>query len=766
MNYRKPVTSLLFGLVMAFCFLLTQTISGLPQAMAANTPEQTAASGQALNNIDKPLQAGAQANVSLEQAIKIAREAFQVPEGFDQFTNGFSQSEQEAFWELHWSRSATPGGYVDIRVNAQTGEIWSMSQWIPLPDGEVYQGLPAYSREEAKNIAVSLAEKLQPVRFKETKLQPGRDYFPPLLSQNRGQVEYHYNFVRQVNGFPYPENNINVSINADTGKVTHFNLNWDDNAIFPDPGGSITGAEAEQVFRTQATPQLYYFRPYIPGGSEVPIKLVYGLPGQKTQLLIDAITGEILDNNVYYGIYGAAGGADMAKMSNSRIEYQLNPVELSAVEDAKKLLSQDAALAKARAAVKVPGEYTLRSSRLEQDYLFTKNKTWHFSWENGDEEDRKWLDISVDAVSGDLVSYYLNEYNIWNKLKESGPKFSETDARKAAESFIKKVQPEKWGQVVYKDAQTVLGPFIGGKQQPGAYSFVWSRVARDGIQFPANGFTVEVNAVTGDITAFNMNWYDVDFPDPQGVMKADAAASVFLQEAPLTEAYLSVWPEDQWTGRTEEAEIHLVYYPDNQYFTMLDAFTGQPLNSEGEVAQAPQKEAGYTDLDGSPYAEAVEMLADAGIISATGGAYRPNDVVTQAELITMLVRASSYSESGVRPLSAVSKDAWYQPYYEQAVQLGILQKGEQPDPNAPVTRIFMSRLSIHAIGLYRVARLSDIYVLNFQDASEIPEYLRGHAAISVAMGIMELQNGNFKPQGFVSRGEAAITLVKLLNSWK
>jgi hypothetical protein len=263
-----------------------------------------------------------------------------------------------------------------------------------------------------------------------------------------------------------------------------------------------------------------------------------------------------------------------------------------------------------------------------------------------------------------------------------------------------------------------------------------------------------------------MNWYDVDFPDPQGVMEPDAAAGIFLQEAPLTETYLGLWPEAQWKGNTKEAEIYLTYHLTNKNFTMLDAFSGQPLNAEGKVVKAAPEAGGFEDLAGSPAREAVEMLAGAGIINAAGGAYRPDEAVTQAELIAMLVRAGTYSEGGVRPLLAGSEEVWYQPYYEQAVQLGILQKGEQPDPDAPVTRIFMARLSIHAIGLYRVARLSDIYVMNFQDAADIPDYLRGHAAISVGMGLLEPQEGNFRPQDFVTRGEAAITLLKLLNSWK
>lgn len=40
--------------------------------------------------------------------------------------------------------------------------------------------------------------------------------------------------------------------------------------------------------------------------------------------------------------------------------------------------------------------------------------------------------------------------------------------------------------------------------------------------------------------------------------------------------------------------------------------------------------------------------------------------------------------------------------------MGIIQTGERPDPDAAVTREILARLSINAMGYYKVARLSDI----------------------------------------------------------
>jgi hypothetical protein len=139
--------------------------------------------------------------------------------------------------------------------------------------------------------------------------------------------------------------------------------------------------------------------------------------------------------------------------------------------------------------------------------------------------------------------------------------------------------------------------------------------------------------------------------------------------------------------------------------------------------------------------------------------------VTQAELITMLVKSSGqYTGLEFRTAAAVGKEPWYQKYYETAVRLGIIQAGENPDPDLPVTREVLARLTIHAMGFYKVASLSDIYVLNFQDAGDITGYLRGHAALAVGLGLIEPVDGKFEPKAVVTRGEAAETLVRLLKS--
>ncbi|MDF9408341.1 S-layer homology domain-containing protein [Pelotomaculum isophthalicicum JI] len=95
-----------------------------------------------------------------------------------------------------------------------------------------------------------------------------------------------------------------------------------------------------------------------------------------------------------------------------------------------------------------------------------------------------------------------------------------------------------------------------------------------------------------------------------------------------------------------------------------------------------------------------------------------------------------------------------------------MQPGEKPDPDVPVNRETLARLAIQTMGLNNVARFSDIYVLDFQDAGDVSEHLRGHAALSVALGLIKPVEGKFEPKAVVTRAEAAETIVRLLKNGK
>lgn len=705
---------------------------------------------------------GEQAAVSLEQAIVIARDAFRVPESLDQFSSGFNQSEDMAFWELRWYGSKQQGGEMTVRVNAVTGEVWSMYRWLPAAPGQVYRGLPKYTREQAAGIAAALAKKLQPERFQETILQPASHNYVPLALKEREQVEYFYNYARKINGVAYQENGINVGVSGDTGEVVRFEVTWEkDISKFPATAGCITQEQARQVFRTDGT-ELIYLRPFIPGGREVPVKLVYRLNGLQTQLVIDAFTGKVRKDEGFSIFYDRDGGGGMGEAANQLKAPALTQAEEVAVEEAKNLLPREKALAAALSACRVPPGFTLESSRLEQDYYFKDQKTWRFNWQNEDDKNRKGIDVSVDAVSGELVSFNHYDYS-YDYSEAPQVKLSEAEALKVAEDFIKKAQPAKWEQVVFDTSLPELAPVPRPAEQPlpRSYSFNWVRQVK-GVKFPANGFYLNIDSATGEVKSYRMTWWNVDFPEPQGVIGEEAAAGKFLLDSPLTLSYKKLYSRSDPKG-LGDPEVSLVYFLVLRNYAMLDAFTGQRLDSGGRAAALPVDKINFLDMENSPAREAVETLARFGVVDAAGDYFRPGDVITQAELITMLVRGNR-PQSAALPPDPAGSEPWYQPYYDEAARMGIIEAGEKPDPGAPVTREALAGRVVQAMGYSKVARLSDIFILNCRDAGEVSESLKGHAAISAALGLIEPVDGKFAPKAPVTRAEAAVTVLKLLQS--
>jgi len=763
--WRSAVRCALLCLVLGF-FVLQPAVAQSDDLMLNNQDGETSGMLAAID--EKTVTRGEkQVAVSLEQAIKIAKEAFVVPESFDQFSTGFHQSENVAYWDMQWSCSASTGGDMSVQVNAETGEICGMHIYLPAMTEQGYQGLPKYNWEQLESTAADLAKKLQPERFKKTRLQPERDndYNHLSLIKRRGQVKYRYSYVRLVNGVPYPENSINITVSGDTGEITGYDLNWDDSRDFPDVAGCITQAQAEEIFRAKAGPERVYFRPQVPGGKEVPLKLVYRLPGSQEQVIIDALTGKLLNEEEdYYELYDMAGGEEYVNNSMRQKAVELTPVEESAVEDTKNLLSRDKALEMAKSAIKIPRGYTLNSSRMVQDYLFKEKKIWNFDWQGEDDSNQGWISAAVDAATGELLSF--SKDRSYNRLETAEAKFSEEAARKIAEDYIKKLQPGKWQQLVFENARPEYWSETGMKEEssPRLYSFRWVRVEKE-IKFPQNGFILDVDSATGEINRYDMTWWDVDFPEPQGVMSGEDAAGRYLQEAPLTLAYLLVWSHDQWGGQ-RDPKIHLVYRQDRRDFAMLDAITGQTLDYDGNIVTRADEKGKFGDLEGHPAREDVEMLAQSGIVTGENGNFRPDDAISQAELIAMLVKSGGQLPyiKKIRTGSGAGKDPWYISYYDAAARMGIIQAGEQPEPDVAVTREVLARLSINAMGLSKAARLGDIYVLNFQDSAEIAESLRGYAALASRIGLIEPVDGKFLPNAVVSRAEAATSLVKLLKS--
>ncbi len=174
---------------------------------------------------------------------------------------------------------------------------------------------------------------------------------------------------------------------------------------------------------------------------------------------------------------------------------------------------------------------------------------------------------------------------------------------------------------------------------------------------------------------------------------------------------------------------------------------------------------GFNDTHATPWAEeAIKYLADRGVINGRGdGSFAPNDFVTRAELVKLLVCAFNLDiKTAMSVFNDVSTSDWFAAYVTTAYQAGIVQ-GITEDtfaPNEPVTRQDLCTMAA------RLAQNADgAGSLSFADSADIAEYARGAVSYMVGKGIVNgMENNRFCPTERATRAQAAKILYGMIKT--
>lgn len=695
---------------------------------------------------------GPETEVPLEEAIGIARAVFSIPPEFEQFNSDYSRSDEEgAVWSLRWSGETPPGGYVEVNVSAENGEVLGFSFYKGTIPGTTYSGLPKYSREEALEMAKEWARKLQPERFAQTRLAPESGEYVPVrvLGTRDYPVTYDFRFQRLCEGIPVVDNGITIAVNGDTGELQRFNMTWKRDLKLPSAAGRVGIDQVRRVFNEDGMELVYVYtgsrerdtgeRPY----------LVYAV--RDGRFVVDALTGKVIDpdEGLYLleadGLGGAGEARDQAMM-------KLTPAEAEVVEETRGLLSADAARRAAEAAYRLPGDAELKRSSLRQNWTVPGGRVWDFYYAS--EKEQSEVNLAVEARTGDLLRLSLYRTRDWQETPIV--RFSEEQARQKAEAFMRKLKPEKAKDVILRSSRPEL-VWVAERDEPlpRAYSFNYVRLVND-IPYLDNGFSITVDSQTGEIINYTLNWWDTTFPQPEGILDKGTVCADYLEGNPLTLEYARVY--SRW-GHTKAPDYKLIYRLSDRADRMVDARSGQLLDREGNpVTERPK---GFTDISGHPAEQDILLLLEAGIISGYGDRFRPDSPITNAELIAMLVEAHGDSRY-YPPIPLKDGAPWYEQALERAVAMGIIESKDQYDPAAATSRLQAARMLVNAEGYGPLARLGSLFRLDAADAGLVPVSDRGYAASAVGLGLLPLKNGRFVPSDGLTRGEAAQILVRSL----
>lgn len=681
---------------------------------------------------------------SLEDAIKIAKSSFTVPSGYTEFTSHYSEYGEEASWWLRWYSKE---GEMSIQVDATTGDILRMSHY-PQRQADAIK-LPKLSYQEAKEAADQLVQKLQPKRVSELVLQ--EDPSKPSLDVNPwGSPSYGFRYQRTVEGIPFPENGVSVTVNGDTGEIISYSFNWYKKELAV-PDKLLSSKEAQQIFQREFPLELMYFRTSPEDQKEKPsIKLVFQLRHPEL-VRIDPSSGEILKPEGRFRIYPTDGLGMAEQAADPAPKVELTPEEVKEITKIKDLISKDKAIAIASDVMKLSKDYQLESSGLVKLWDEPERVVWQLSWQARKDQDyRGYASATVDGQTGELLSFSHYRYDDEGKKE---PVYDFDRCKELAWKMITKLQPEKAKEVRYYESKFQQVP-----ENARSYRFVYERMV-NGIPFPQNGFQVTVNAVTGQVESYRLNWSNVEFPDAGTVIDEAQATQWYSEEVPLKLEFVTAY--DSQTG---EPKVQLLYHLVNVPYTMLDGVSGMPLNWRGEPFEKA-KPAVFSDIDNHPARSAIELLAAAGIIEGSeDGKFHPDSAITQGELAKILAKLESKGQPIVplpMPRIELNPDAWYTTWITDVLQKGLL-KSDEVDPEGAVSRELLAVTLIRYLGLEKAAVLSDVYKVPFADGQDITPKYMGHVVLADGLKIVPSIDGKFLPKNTVTKGEAAIAIVKAL----
>ena len=515
---------------------------------------------------------------------------------------------------------------------------------------------------------------------------------------------------------------VSVNVSKQTGEIRTFSgIDYKErtyNANTP----KLTLQQAEVSYLKQIELPALYNTYYDWKTKKKSSLLVYELNNRENKG-IDAFTGELVtkykdEDNAYYK--GAANGVSLS-VADKAVggAAGLSPSERKAVEETKGLLGLEVILEKV--ADIFP---RVKSATVTRNNLYQEQETYIRQIVLKDEANKVNINLSVDAQTAEIVSYYFWSDTLQDKVKYQ---WSEKDAA----AFLSRVAPQEFKETkLVEDNKLVIG--INEEEDMTSINYYYGRLA-NGFLVAGEGLNVTYDRCLGEVTAYSKNWSEIGFKSPVGMMSKEKA----LKNIGLELVYME----------TSQGIYHLVYTTKERNM-LLDAFTGKQVDYSGKVIEKEEQKF-YTDLKGHPQEALIKKLFDSGIY-LKGEKLKPDLSISEEDFLNLLCQVTQ----GYEPVENDNISEWY----EKITGKANIEKRQT------LTRENAVYYMINATAYKKVAGLSELYVYPFND-KQYDSALRGY--ISLAYGLKLIpkdEKGLFRPEEALTRAEAFQMMYYLLLS--
>lgn len=658
----------------------------------------------------------------INEMLSVLKQRIGSTDEYDKFSSSVNAYGGETSYEFSWSKTDGDNrSSMNITMNSD-GVVTSYYTYggDNGRDGKASINRPDVS--EALDAAISGFKKLNPDISENVKITSDGEY-RSLRGDNFG-----FELQRTQNGIPVADDDGWISVSADADRVVSFNLNYTTGLNFEDSSKMISKEDAQNSFNEKFPMKLRYTTEY--KDDKKSATLIYS-PDSEYNQYISATSGEVITREYRRHRFG---GGDM-KASESmaamdRADNGFSEAEIKNLDTINGLIGLDRAekIILTSKVINANSAYKLTEHALCRDWYDEDKYTYRLEFERTSGDKDYWLDAEVDAKSGDILSFYISE----NRGNEKA-KLNVKQGYEKAYAALEVLAPSHFGEN--------MDYLLDGDDKDSSGNYVFFRYV-NGIEFADNSVRIGVDMASGKIISYRIGYDDIEFPSADSVISAEDAGKRLFEQVGYDVCYIPTYEDDK------PAKALLVYDTDS-YDRTLDAFSGKlKYKSEDE------KVGNYTDIENHYAKDAIEALAKFGIGFADSE-FKPDINITQADFVTLLNAA--FNDYG--PI-VIYKGISYNDIYDDAIADGIVKEDEY-SPDADVTRDLAAKMMVRTLGFEEVATLNGIYVPIFADVSADSV---GFTSILGAMGVIKGdENGNFNPNGTVTRADASIMLYNYLS---
>ncbi|CAH2215050.1 YcdB/YcdC domain-containing protein [Tepidibacter aestuarii] len=471
----------------------------------------------------------------------------------DEFDVTVDKGYEEGTWDINICRGDK--NYIDIDVFIESDKTVS-SVYIYAHDKSDKE----ITKFGARKLADNIVNKMNPDKLKNTKCIEAEDDY-----------SFDFKYRRVLNGVDFAYEGINITVDKESGRVSDYSLNWNNDLDIPKVENVIDKDKATKIIEDNIEMRYMYMNTYDKDGNEK-VKLMYN-PYYKTSSMVDAKDGELeyYIKNINRDIMSKENYKE--SISVKMPSYNLTEQEAKnfSIQKMKELLNED---------INIKSIEELGDSNKENT---SKGKAWGIKFSYKDEKENEVNGKLVIDKNNKEIIYMDTDFDKWDETDKK-PKYTWEDGYERALQVIKDNCQTKGTNInteirkqkeYYEDEEgTVI------YEKVARYTF--NRVV-NGIEYEDNDVTVYVDLNDNRVLAIESEWDNSKiFEDKSKALDSEKVKQLYLDKNEVKLCYVTIYDQE-----SNKKETRLMYKMSKKegmediYY--IDALTGEFLDFDGEI---------------------------------------------------------------------------------------------------------------------------------------------------------------------------------------